>query len=168
VHDLPVESIIRLELLPPFGVAKDRSTDDYTAGWLKFSNRLKSMVEFGNSWQEVQLRAGQCRGSFAAPATVRSSSRHAACSIAMMASRCLFSTSSVVRSSGAQDTFASVTAKLDPVNLAGPDPRSLRESSAVKRAAVKQQVECLPQAEKPGETLFGFCANDRSALVILN
>jgi hypothetical protein len=49
---------IRLELLPPFGVGKDRSTDDYTAGWLKFSNSLKSMVEFGNSCQEVQLEPG--------------------------------------------------------------------------------------------------------------
>ena len=55
----------------------------------------------------------------------RSSSRHAACSTATMASRCLSSMSSGVRSSCAQATFASVTAELDPVNLAGPGPRNL-------------------------------------------
>jgi uncharacterized protein YndB with AHSA1/START domain len=37
------------------GFAKDRSTDDYTAGWWKFVNYLKSMVEIGDSWQEVQV-----------------------------------------------------------------------------------------------------------------
>ena len=59
----------------------------------------------------------------------------------------------VVRSSCAPATFASVTAELDPVNLADPDPRNLRESSpsAAKRASVKRwnnKVECLPQAEE--------------------
>ena len=39
------------------GFAKDRSTDDYTAGWWKFINCLKSMVEIGNSWQEVQVES---------------------------------------------------------------------------------------------------------------
>jgi uncharacterized protein YndB with AHSA1/START domain len=40
------------------GFAKDRSTDDYTAGWWKFVNYLKSMVEIGESWQEVQVETG--------------------------------------------------------------------------------------------------------------
>jgi uncharacterized protein YndB with AHSA1/START domain len=39
------------------GFAKDRSTDDYTAGWWKFVNYLKSMVEIGDSWQEVQVES---------------------------------------------------------------------------------------------------------------
>ena len=38
------------------GFAKDRSTEDYTAGWWKFVNYLKSMVEIGESWQEVFTR----------------------------------------------------------------------------------------------------------------
>lgn len=42
------------------GFAKDRSTDDYTAGWWKFVNYLKSMVEIGDSWQEVQVERAQC------------------------------------------------------------------------------------------------------------
>lgn len=37
------------------GFGKDRSTDDYTCGWWKFINSLKSMVEIGDSWQEVQV-----------------------------------------------------------------------------------------------------------------
>ncbi len=37
------------------GFSKDRSTDDYTCGWWKFINSLKSMVEIGDSWQEVQV-----------------------------------------------------------------------------------------------------------------
>jgi uncharacterized protein YndB with AHSA1/START domain len=37
------------------GFGKDRSTDDYTCGWSKFINSLKSMVEIGDSWQEVQV-----------------------------------------------------------------------------------------------------------------
>jgi uncharacterized protein YndB with AHSA1/START domain len=37
------------------GFGKDRSTDDYTGGWWKFINSLKSMVEIGDSWQEVQV-----------------------------------------------------------------------------------------------------------------
>ena len=40
------------------GFAKDRSTDDYTTGWLKFINKLKSMVEIGDSWQEIQVESG--------------------------------------------------------------------------------------------------------------
>jgi uncharacterized protein YndB with AHSA1/START domain len=42
------------------GFAKDRSTDDYTTGWWKFVNCLKSMVEIGDSWQEVQVESGSC------------------------------------------------------------------------------------------------------------
>jgi uncharacterized protein YndB with AHSA1/START domain len=40
------------------GFAKDRSVDDYTVGWLKFINSLKSMVEIGDSWMEVQAGGG--------------------------------------------------------------------------------------------------------------
>ncbi len=47
--------------------------------------------------------------------------------------RCLSSTSSVVRSSCARATFASVTAELDPFNLADPGPRNLRESSRAQQ-----------------------------------
>ena len=48
------------------GFGKDRSTDDYTAGWWKFINYLKSMVEIGDSWQEVQVESSvaiSCSGS---------------------------------------------------------------------------------------------------------
>ena len=37
------------------GFGKDRSTDDYTVGWFKFVNSLKSMVEIGESWQEAKV-----------------------------------------------------------------------------------------------------------------
>jgi len=36
------------------GFGKDRSTDDYTCGWWKFINSLKSMLEIGESWQEAK------------------------------------------------------------------------------------------------------------------
>jgi uncharacterized protein YndB with AHSA1/START domain len=39
------------------GFAKDRSTDDYTSGWWMFINKLKSMVEIGASWQEIQVES---------------------------------------------------------------------------------------------------------------
>jgi uncharacterized protein YndB with AHSA1/START domain len=42
------------------GFAPDRCTGDYTAGWWKFVNYLKSMVEIGSSWQEVQAGSTSC------------------------------------------------------------------------------------------------------------
>ena len=43
------------------GFAKDRLTDDYTAGWFKFINSLKSMVEIGDPWREVQVESSDAR-----------------------------------------------------------------------------------------------------------
>jgi uncharacterized protein YndB with AHSA1/START domain len=42
------------------GFGKDRSTDDYTTGWLKFVNGLKSMVEIGDSWEEIKAETSDC------------------------------------------------------------------------------------------------------------
>jgi hypothetical protein len=35
------------------GFAPDRPTHDYTTGWHKFVNDLKSMIEIGSSWTEA-------------------------------------------------------------------------------------------------------------------
>lgn len=35
------------------GFAPDRSADDYTTGWFKFVNDLKSMIEIGLSWKKA-------------------------------------------------------------------------------------------------------------------